>query len=392
MAKRKYKRKAKKKKQISRSNLYWFLLVLCVLLILYFNIDKIINLTKGIGNSRVKVNQIFQDRTVLDALIHTKILLGVTDNNFNHSVRDEAIYVSLGIDQAEMDLNYANMILSGQVEIANGKVLAGKELQNGNKQVLDIVDQDDKQAYEVTLYYAKITMTRSKKTQLAIVVDDFGIHNDALLEKFCSLDKNITFAILPDQKYSEYVMYRAADTGHESLIHIPMEPISYPQNNPGTNAIYVHQTVREITRKMERFIKQLPLCIGANNHMGSLVTTDENVMQIVLEVIRDNNLFFIDSRTSNSSIAFDVAKRMMIPTFKSSLFLDTPDVSQKTLKLKLDQLKALAKSRDKILVITHCATEDRYEYLKEFIKRVNKLDFEIIPVSKIFENNLPEIM
>ncbi|MDO9577721.1 MAG: divergent polysaccharide deacetylase family protein [Candidatus Cloacimonadales bacterium] len=392
MAKRKYKRKSKKKKQFNRNRLYLFLLAIFVLLILYFNIDKIINLTKGISNSRVKVNQIYQDRTVLDALIHTKILLGVPDENFSHRVSDEAIYVSLGIDRDEMDLNYANMILSGQVEIANGKVLAGKELQNGNKQVLDIVDQDDKQAYEVTLYYAKLTTTKSKKTQLAIVVDDFGIHNDALLEKFCSLDKNITFAILPDQKFSELVMYRAADTGHESMIHIPMEPISYPQNNPGKNAIYVHQTVREITRKMKRFIKQLPLCIGANNHMGSLVTTDENVMQIVLQVIKENNLFFIDSRTSNSSIAFDVAKRMMIPTFKSSIFLDTPDVSQKTMKIKLDQLKALAKSRDKILVITHCATEERYEYLKEFIIRVNKLDFEIIPVSKIFENNLPEIM
>ena len=187
-------------------------------------------------------------------------------------------------------------------------------------------------------------------------------------------------------------MHRAADTGHESMIHIPMEPISYPKNNPGTNAIYVHQSKKEIVRKLEHFIRQLPLCIGANNHMGSLVTTDENVMEIVLQVIKDNNMFFVDSRTSNSSIAYDVAKRMMVPTFKSSIFLDTPDVSKKTMKTKLEQLKNLGKSREKILVITHCATKERYEYLKEFIIRIEKMDFEIVPVSKLFTSNLPEIL
>jgi len=393
MAKRKYKRKAKKKKHLNRNHLYWFLLAMAVLLILYFNIDKVLNLSKGIGNSRVKVNQLVQDKTVLDALTHTKILLGVSNINFKHRLSEEAIYVSLGIDKAEMDLNYANMILSGQIEMANGKVLAGKELQNGNKQILEIVDNDDKQSYEVTLYYAKDHIsTKSKKTKLAIVVDDFGIHNDQLLEKFCSLDKNVTFAILPDQKYSEHVMYRASETGHESMIHIPMEPVSYPRNNPGTNAIYVHQSRQEINKKLKRFIKQLPLCVGANNHMGSLVTTDENVMEIILDVIRDNNLYFVDSRTSNSSIAYNVAKRMMIPTFKSSIFLDTPDVSRKTMNIKLDQLKTMKKSRDKILVITHCATQERYDYLKEFIKRVKKMGFEIVPVSKLFEKNLPEIL
>jgi hypothetical protein len=392
MAKRKYKRRAKKKKHFNVNHIYWFLLIICILLILYFNIDKIIELTKGLGKSKVKINQVFQDETVLDALFHSKILLGVTEENFSHRISEEAIYVSIGIDSSEMDLNYANMIISGQIEMVNGKILAGKELQNGNKQILDVVDNDDKQSYQVTLYYASATSSKNNKTKLAIVVDDFGIHNDELLEKFCALDDNVTFAILPDQKYSVHVMNRAAETGHESLIHIPMEPISYPKNNPGTNAIYVHQSKREITKRMQHFIKQLPLCAGTNNHMGSLVTTDENVMETVLKVIKDSDLFFIDSRTSTSSIAYDVARRMMIPTYKSSLFLDTPDVSTNTMKIKLKQLEALKKNRDKILVITHCATEERYEYLKEFLRRIKKMDFELVPASRLFESNLPEIL
>ena len=145
-------------------------------------------------------------------------------------------------------------------------------------------------------------------------------------------------------------------------------------------------------KDIPRIIKQFPDCVGAKNHMGSLATTDENVMRIVLEVLKKHDLFFVDSRTSNSTIAYEVAKKMMIPSFKSNLFLDTPDVTLKTMKSKLNTLKSLGKSRDKMLVITHCATQERYEYLKEFIKRIEKLDFEIVPASELFENNLPEIL
>jgi hypothetical protein len=212
------------------------------------------------------------------------------------------------------------------------------------------------------------------------------------LDKFCSLDKNVTLAILPDQRYSELVMTKGVESGHETLIHIPMEPISYPQNNPGKNAIFVHLSEREIKKRMEHFVKQLPLCIGANNHMGSLVTTDEKVMKIVLSVLKEHNLFFIDSRTSTSSIAYDLAKRMIMPAFEASLFLDTPDISQETMKSKIKILKSMAKTHDKILVITHCATQERYEYLRQFLDRISHLDFELIPVSVLFKNDLPKIL
>ncbi len=76
-----------------------------------------------------------------------------------------------------------------------------------------------------------------------------AIRNNKLLDDFCSLNSNVTFAILPDQRYSKLVMNKAAETGHETIIHIPMEPVSYPKDNPGANAIYVHLTEKEIQTK-----------------------------------------------------------------------------------------------------------------------------------------------
>ncbi len=387
-------RKSVKNSRIDRNYYYILLFIGFILLLFLFNYDKIKNLVKEPQQKRDKViiKQKREEISVLDAVVHAKLLLGVTEENYKNHIGEDAVYISIGVDRSEMDLNYTNIIITGQVELIGGKIIKGEEKNNGNKQVLEIEDPHDSQTYFVTLYYTKSQNVVRDKTMLAIVVDDFGIRNNKLLDDFCSLNSNVTFAILPDQKFSKHVMNKAAETGHETMIHIPMEPISYPRDNPGANAIYVHLSKKEIKRRMENYIKQFPLCVGANNHMGSFATTDESVMRSVLQVLKDHDLYFVDSRTSQSSIAYDVAKKMMIPTCVNQIFLDTPRITEKTLANKIRQLKYLAKDRDKILVITHCATQDRYEFLKEFIKEIEKLDFELVPVSELFKSKLPEII
>ncbi|MDP8202221.1 MAG: divergent polysaccharide deacetylase family protein [Candidatus Tenebribacter burtonii] len=379
---------------IVKKYLYIFLLIGFVLLLFSFSYNRIKKLVTNPQTKKdeISVQQKQEEISVLDAIVHAKKLLSVTENNYKNFIGEDAIYVSIGINSLEMDLNYANIIITGQVELIGGKIISGVEKNNGNKQILEIEDPHDLQKYFVTLKYIKPQKETKVKTQLAIVVDDFGIRNNKVFDNFCSLNNNVTFAILPDQKFSKQVMNKAAETGHETMIHIPMEPVSYPKNNPGPNAIYVHLSEKEIKRRMESYIKQFPLCVGANNHMGSFATTDEFVMRTVLQVLKKHELYFVDSRTSVSSIAYDVAREMMIPTCENKLFLDTPRITEKTLAIKIKKLGHLAIDNKKILVITHCGSQKKYEFLKEFIEKTKKLDFELVPVSELFKSKLPEII
>ncbi len=385
---------AKRKKGKSDFNLlYLFLFFIFILFLIFSNFNRIVELFNGSKSdvNQVKVKTIPDNNSILDAIVHTKELLGISENNFRNRVGSDAIYISMGIDKDEMDLNYANMILTGQIELNNGKIHTGKEIYSGSRQRLEVIDPVDSQKYYITLYYNN-SNKKNKAIELAIVVDDFGIHNNELLDRFCELNKNLTFSILPNQRYSNLVMRAASKTGHETMIHIPMEPISYPKNNPGPNAIYVHLSKKEIRKRMKRFIKQFPFCVGANNHMGSLATTDEDVMKTVLNVLKEHELYFVDSRTSRTTIAGKVAKEMMLPSITSSLFLDTPDLSNATLENKISQLKYLSQSQNKILVITHFATWERYKYLKKFIERIEKLNFKIVPVSTLLKRDIPDIL
>ncbi len=386
------KKRKRKKKQNKKNFLLIFIIVIILASAIYFIINNRvdISITPKKIKEKVETIEIEQRITVDDVILEAIKNMGVPENLYKHKVRKDAIYIYIELNKDEIDLNLANAIITGKIESIGGKIISGKETITGFKQELEFIDPFDSQKYVVKLYYATEGSYKKKKPQLAIVVDDFGYFKGDLLDDFCKIKQPITFAILPDEANSRTVMLKANETNHETIIHIPMEPMSYPKNNPGKNAIYVHLSKKEIIKRMEGYIKQLPLCIGANNHMGSLVTTDEDIMEIVLEVLKRQAMFFIDSRTTTSSVAFSTAQRMMIPSFENNLFLDSPDISDKTFNMKIEKLKKLS-AKDKVLIVTHCTNKKKINYLKKFITKAEKLGFEIVPVSKFFEYTLPEI-
>jgi len=361
---------------------------------LYFIIRSPSNviLKSDIINRSLLDEDVIIHEDVKSAILYSAQLLKVPERYIRTKNKDGKIQYSIGISKNELDLNFANSLITGHTEISGGIILSGKESSSGNNQYLEIYDEKNNLTYSINLYYRNYNISSTDKTLLAIIIDDFGYYSGDLLDDFCNLDSNITFSILPGLSHSTEVMFNAEASGHETMIHMPMEPFSYPKNNPGSDAIYVHMSENEIQKKMDFYFNQLPLCAGTNNHMGSLVTADKDVMKIVLTEIKKHGLYFVDSRTSQSSIAYTLAHEMMIPSLESNLFLDTPNLSDDTLKRKIDQLKSMQKTRNKIVVISHCSTRDQFEYLVRFLSEIKDLDFELVPVSRLLESNIPDIL
>ncbi|MCK7491912.1 MAG: divergent polysaccharide deacetylase family protein [Comamonadaceae bacterium] len=182
---------------------------------------------------------------------------------------------------------------------------------------------------------------------------------------------------MPNTPYADEAMEIATQNGHESIIHVPMEPATYPRENPGDHAIFIQQSAGEISRRIERFIKKLPDCIGINNHMGSLATADEPAMQAVMQTLRKHKLIFVDSRTTGNSIAYKVAQKNLVSAFKRDIFLDEPDLTEANMTKKLAECQTVAQSKSYVVAIMHCHTDKHLNYLKKFIARAEAEGFEI---------------
>jgi polysaccharide deacetylase 2 family uncharacterized protein YibQ len=108
----------------------------------------------------------------------------------------------------------------------------------------------------------------------------------------------------------------------------------------------------DIRELVEESIARVPYLQGVNNHMGSKITQEETVMRPILEALKRRDLFFLDSRTTADSIAFDLARKMGLPSAYRNVFLDTP-VGVEASKKKLSELIRISRKTGRAIGIGH---------------------------------------
>jgi len=155
----------------------------------------------------------------------------------------------------------------------------------------------------------------------AIIIDDLG-RDKKIVKKFLSLGLPLTYSVLPYQPYSLEIARTVSSRGREVLLHLPLQPRDYPEVNPGTGCLLLSMPHERIQAELIAQINSVPYCVGVNNHMGSLFTEREEPVTWVFSVLKERNLFFVDSLTTSHSVASKVAGNVGIPYSQRTHFLD----------------------------------------------------------------------
>jgi len=187
--------------------------------------------------------------------------------------------------------------------------------------------------------HAKTDYSKSKKTDkqkvsketikqkftqpvLAIIIDDVGIGHMNAFKTALTIPYPITFAILPFRQHTKECAELAKGRGFEIILHMPMEPYGYPKKDPGPGAIFEKDNKKLIEEKLEAAFDAVKYAKGLNNHMGSKITALRYSSRVFLNYLKENNYFFIDSRTSKNTIALIEARKMSVPALKRNVFID----------------------------------------------------------------------
>lgn len=226
---------------------------------------------------------------------------------------------------------------------------------------LDIGFRDTLEGEPVVCITDKIFLTREKavppspspaggRGRLALIIDDFGYSQEPIAA-FAAIDRPLTFSVLPYRPYSNAAAARGLSSGHQVMLHLPMEPLAAAeQSESGT--ITVNMTDGEIQAATERAVQAIPGIVGVNNHQGSRATADRRVMQATLAVLKAHNLFFVDSRTNSQSVAYDAARQAGVKTAENDLFIDnSSDVRE--IKAKLRLAGQMARRYGQVVAIGH---------------------------------------
>ena len=157
--------------------------------------------------------------------------------------------------------------------------------------------------------------------RLAILLDDAGQKLD-LVQAAAALPKEIGFAVLPFLPKSGESAEALHGAGHEIWLHLPMEPQTYPADNPGPGAIMMSMSTTELRSAVHAAIDNIPYTVGVNNHMGSKVTSDLRTMTWIMQELKARDLAFIDSRTTSRTVAEVAAAGLGVPANRRHVFLD----------------------------------------------------------------------
>ncbi len=154
---------------------------------------------------------------------------------------------------------------------------------------------------------------------IVVIIDDVGdnwIQGAAAL----ALPGPVTYAFLPHSPFGPKLARRAFDNGKDVMLHAPMQNTHDRPLGPG--ALTTDLSQDDFIRVLSEDLDTVPYVQGLNNHMGSLLTTLEPQMQWVMTLARQRGLFFIDSRTTADSIAWEVAQQQGLPSLQRDVFLD----------------------------------------------------------------------
>ncbi|HKK01465.1 MAG TPA: divergent polysaccharide deacetylase family protein, partial [Desulfuromonadales bacterium] len=191
----------------------------------------------------------------------------------------------------------------------------------------------------------------------------------------------LTFSILPNTPEAPQVAELAHRSGTEVIIHIPMEPQGYPAINPGKGALMVGMPAKKIRTLFAGYRQRVPYAVGGNNHEGSLFTEQVAGMDTVLEEMKKDGLFFVDSLTTAQSVGYREARRLGVPTAVRDRFLDNK-LNVGKISRQIEKLVQLAKRQGHAIAICHPhpQTIEALEHEASYLKNAG---VEFVPVSQM---------
>ena len=217
------------------------------------------------------------------------------------------------------------------------------------------------------------------KAKMAIIIDDFGFNRQGT-KGMLSINRPMTAAVLPFRPYSKKDAKLAKEAGLEVILHQPLEPIS-PQANPGQGAIYTDMEEEEIKQTFLKNLNSLPKVSGINHHMGSKASADLRVMKQLLSVVKDKDLFYVDSSTSQHTVGAKIARQKNIPTKENHLFIDNVD-KQREIEKMISRLSEVALAKKELIIVGH-VKKNTAQAIKKMIPELEQKGIKLVYASQI---------
>jgi uncharacterized protein len=241
------------------------------------------------------------------------------------------------------------------------------------------IAQDGTRPAEAFAQPVKALPDRPGAPQIAIVVAGLGISAAATSEALAKLPGAVTLAFAPYGADLDQLGARAREGGHELLLQVPMEPIDYPDSDPGPQTLLTSLDGAKNIDRLHWLMSRMQGYVGIANYMGARFTASEQALAPVLRETAKRGLIYVEDGSSPRSTAGQIASANNLPYAKADLVIDAVPTGAE-IDRALARLERTARERG-IAVGVANALPASIEHIANWAKAAEGRGLLLVPIS-----------
>jgi polysaccharide deacetylase 2 family uncharacterized protein YibQ len=227
--------------------------------------------------------------------------------------------------------------------------------------------------------YARPFDGPEKAPKVAIVLTGLGLsYNDtrAALDK---LPGGVTFSFDPYTDSLQQWIAVARAHGHEVLIDLPLEPINYPQSDPGPQTLLLGATAADNQARLDWVLTRGSGYVGVASAYGGTFSGAVNAMLPVLQILHRRGLVYVDNHIAGQALPTRLARDIGVPLVTNDRYLDA-EGTRGALDVRLGEIERQARSAGHAVgfAAPHPTTIDR---LAEWLKQLEAKKILLAPAT-----------
>jgi polysaccharide deacetylase 2 family uncharacterized protein YibQ len=186
---------------------------------------------------------------------------------------------------------------------------------------------------------------------------------------------------MPESPRTAQAARETKENGHELIVHFPFDPfltLELPKDRASP------KDLENVGKLMQKAFKQIPGAVGLNNHRSYKATQNRPMMQAFMGLLKARGVYFLDSKVSQNSVAYEEARKAGIPAAANVGFLDDTKRHDKAFCIRmLRQAASQARRHGEALAIGHHYFHGTYEGLIEEIPKLQAEGYEFVFASAL---------
>ncbi len=253
-------------------------------------------------------------------------------------------------------------------------------------QMLPRISAGNKKPSDVYARNTPMGVIHSERPKIAILLGGMGLNPKLTQRAVRELPGDVTFAFAPYGEDLQSQVNKARASGHEVLLQLPMEPMGYPNNNPGPKTLLADADAKANLESLHWHMSRFSGYVGITNYMGGRLLSTPLALKPVLAEMRKRGLVYLEDASTSLTASEDMARETNLPLRRAQIVIDS-DPTPQSIATALEMLESEAKANG-YAIGTGSGLEVTVDAVKQWAEQLREKGILLVPVSATFKGRL----